>query len=290
MAVPTQPQPESPIGTGGPVRLGIDVGATFAKLAISRGEGRASYRLTPAHAIERLAREVEGLAPERVGVTGGGALPLSRSLCLDTAAVGEFEAWGAGSHRLLREEGRASGTPHLLVSLGTGTSVMRVEGSSVTRVGGTALGGGTLLGLGAALTGVRDFDRLVSLASAGDRRRVDLLVSDIYRAGDPPLPGDLNAASFGKLADLARSDPPEAGDLAHAVIGLVGENVALICGSLASAAGVRRIVFGGTTLRGNRPLAEILRVLCAGMGFEVIVLREGEFAGALGALEIAARS
>ena len=289
MAVPTQPQPESPIGTGGPVRLGIDVGATLAKLAISRGEGRASCRLAPAHAIERLAREVEDLAPARVGVTGGGAIPLSRSLSLDTAPVGEFEAWGAGSHRLLQEEGRANGKPHLMVSLGTGTSAMRVEGSLVTRVGGTALGGGTLLGLGAALTGVGDFDRLVALAADGDRRRVDLLVSDIYRAGELPLPGDLTAASFGKLADRARGDPPAARDLAHAVIGLVGENVALICGALASAAGVGRIVFGGTTLRGNPALVAILRALCTGMGFEVIFLREGEFAGALGALEIAAR-
>ena len=289
MAVPSQPQPESPTGTGGPVRLGIDIGATLAKLAIARGEGRVDYRLAPAHAIERLALEVEGLAPERVGLTGGGALPLARSLSLDTAPVGEFEAWGAGSHALLREEGRATGERHLLVSLGTGTSAMLVDGERVTRLGGTALGGGTLLGLGAALSGVAEFDRLVSLAGDGDRRRVDLIVSDIYRAGDLPLPGDLTAASFGKLADPARRDSPAAHDLAHAVIGLVGENVGLICGALAMAAGVKRIVFGGTTLRGNPRLVEILRSVCVAMGREPIFLRAGEFAGALGALEIAAR-
>jgi len=289
MAVPSSPHSATPSGTGGPVRLGVDVGATLAKLAIARGEGRVEYRLAPAHAIERLALEVEGLAPGQIGVTGGGALPLSRSLSLDTAPVGEFEAWGAGSHALLKKAGRATGEPHLLVSLGTGTSAMLVDGQRVTRLGGTALGGGTLLGLGAALTGVADFDRLVALAEGGDRRRVDLLVSDIYRAGDLPLPGGLTAASFGKLADPARRDPPAARDLAHAIIGLVGENVGLICCALAVAAGVERIVFGGTTLRGNPTLVEILRGLCAGMGREAIFLRDGEFAGALGALEIAAR-
>jgi len=289
MAVPSQRQPSGPTGTGGRVRLGVDVGATLAKLAIARGEGRVEYRLAPAHAIEPLALEVEALAPDRVGVTGGGALLLSRSLSLDTAPVGEFEAWGRGSHALLQEAGRATGEPHLLVSLGTGTSAMLVDGERVTRVGGTALGGGTLLGLGAVLTGVADFDRLVSLASSGDRRRVDLLVSDIYRAGGLPLPGDLTAASFGKLADPARRDPPAPRDLAHAVIGLVGENVGLICGALALAAGVKRIVFGGSTLRGNPALVGILRGLCTGMGREAVFLRDGEFAGALGALEIAAR-
>jgi type II pantothenate kinase len=279
----------TPNGTSGPVRLGVDVGATLAKLAIARGQERVEYRLAPAHAIERLALEVEGLAPERVGVTGGGALPLSRRLCLDTALVGEFEAWGAGSRALLEEAGCRTRERHLLVSLGTGTSAMLVDGERVTRVGGTALGGGTLLGLGTALTGVADFDRLLALAGDGDRRRVDLLVSDIYRAGDLPLPGGLTAASFGKLADPARRDPPAPRDLAHAIIGLVGENVGLVCGALAVATGVQRIVFGGTTLRNNPALVEILRGLCAGMGREAVFLRDGEFAGALGALEIAAR-
>ena len=286
MAVPSQPQPSGPTGTGGRVRLGVDVGATLAKLAIARGEGRVEYRLAPAHAIERLALEVEGLAPDRVGVTGGGALPLSRSLSLDTTAVDEFEAWGAGSHALLQQEGRATGQRHLLVSLGTGTSAMLVDGARVTRVGGTALGGGTLLGLGAALTGVADFEQLVALAGEGDRRRVDLLVSDIYRAGSLPLPGDLTAASFAKLADPARREASAPRDLAHAVMGLIGENVGLVCGALAIAAGVERIVFGGTTLRGNRALVEILSRLCAGMSREAIFLRDGEFAGALGALAL----
>jgi type II pantothenate kinase len=284
MAVPSQLQ--QPSETGGRVRLGLDVGATLAKLAIARGEGRVEYRLAPANAIERLALEVEGLAPDRVGVTGGGALPLSRCLSLDTAPVGEFEAWGAGSRALLEEEGRATGERHLLVSLGTGTSAMLVDGGRVTRVGGTALGGGTLLGLGAALTGQADFDGLVSLAAKGDRRRVDLLVSDIYRAGAAPLPGDLTAASFGKLASGAVPAPR---DLAHAVVGLIGENVALVCCGLANGAGVKRIVFGGTTLRRNPVLVELLRGLCTAMGREPVFLRDGEFAGALGALAVAAR-
>jgi type II pantothenate kinase len=290
MTVPPKLQPATRTGTALRVRLGVDVGATLAKLAIARGEGRVEFRLAPAHAIEQLALEVEALAPDRVGLTGGGALPLSRLLSLDTAPVGEFEAWGAGSRALLREEELAAGERHLLVSLGTGTSAMLVDGERVTRVGGTALGGGTLLGLGAALTGVSDFAGLVSLAGGGDRRRVDLLVSDIYRAGALPLPGDLTAASFGKLAAPARDGAPAPRDLAHAVIGLVGENVGLICGALALAAGVKHVVFGGTTLRGNPALVEILRGLCAGMGREAVFLRDGEFAGAQGALEVAKRT
>jgi type II pantothenate kinase len=283
MAVPSQPPPPSPRP---PARLGVDVGATLAKLAIARGEERIEHRLVPAHAIERLALEVEAIAPARVGLTGGGALPLARRLCLDTTPVNEFDAWRAGSHALLRREGLATGEPHLLVSLGTGTSVLRVEGERVTRVGGTALGGGTLLGLGAALTGERDFERLAQLARAGDRRRVDLLVSDVYHGETSPLPGAMTAASFAKLASPGR-EPAAARDLAHALIGLVGENVGLICGALALLTGTRRIVFGGSTLRGNPSLVEILAAVSARLGREAIFPRDAEFAGALGALELA---
>lgn len=289
MAVPSQPRTPTPTGSEPRVRLGVDVGGTLAKLAISRGEGRVDYRLVPANGIERLALEVERLEPDRVGLTGGGANLLSRSLSLDTTAVSEFDAWGAGSWALLAGQGLATGGRHLLVSLGTGTSIMLADGARVTRVGGTALGGGTLMGLGAMLTGAADFEALVALAAAGDRRRVDLLVSDIYREGELPLPGDLTASSFAKLADPARRAPASAPDLAHALVGLVAENVGLLCATLAHVAGVKRIVFGGTTLRANPALAEILTRVCTRLACEAVFLRDGEFAGALGALEIAGR-
>ena len=71
-------------------------------------------------------------------------------------------------------------------------------------------------------------------------------------------------------------------------MGLVGENVALICSGLADAAGVKRIVFAGSTLRANTPLREILRLVTVGRGREAIFLRNGEYTGAVGALAVAA--
>lgn len=264
---------------------GADVGATLAKLAVRLRDGPVEYQLVPTHAIERAARRVESSGAARVGLTGGGAARLARLLKSDTARVREFDAWAAGSREQLREAGVDPAEPYLLVSLGTGTSAMLVDGDRVTRVGGTALGGGTLAGLGAALTQKTSFEELTALASRGDRRRVDLLVADIYPEGELPLPGELNAASFAKLRPRgsARHEPA---DLAHAVMGLVGENVGLICAGLANHLGVDRIVFGGSTLRGNAPLCEILGSVCAALGRTPRFLTEGQFAGALGALEL----
>jgi type II pantothenate kinase len=164
--------------------------------------------------------------------------------------------------------------------------VLLADGLSTSRLGGTALGGGTVIGLGSALLGSRRFEEIAELAGRGDRRRVDLLVSDIYRSGEIPLASDLTAANFGRLGREGEEETPTREDLAHAIMGLVGENVALVCAGLAAAAQAPRIVFGGSTLRTNPALRAILEQITAAMGREPVFLREGEFAGALGSLLI----
>jgi type II pantothenate kinase len=267
--------------------VGADIGATLAKLAIRGPDGRTQFQIVPSQAIERVALEVESHSPLRVGLTGGGAAALDRLLGLDTARADEFAAWRWGAVEMLHRQNGETVEPFLLVSLGTGTSASLVRGDEVARIGGTALGGGTIVGLGMALTGAASFGEICRLSERGDRRNVDLLVSDIYPSGDLPLPGDLNAASFAKLA---RNVPPERADpadLAHAVMGMVGENVGLICSALATSAGVRQLVFGGSTLRDNRTLSDVLQGVCAVRGQEAVLLENPEFAGALGALGMA---
>jgi type II pantothenate kinase len=273
--------------SGSSVAVGLDLGASLTKIAVRRPGARPEFRLLPSDDEGATRRALLALGATRVGVTGGGGERLARELG-DAVAVNEFAAWGAGAGAMLAEGELEPAQRYLLVSLGTGTSVLLVDGLSVMRVGGTALGGGTLLGLAAGLIGTGDYERIVALARAGSRREVDLLVSDIYRAGGIPLAGDLTASNFGKLARrLAEGDAVAPADLAHALMGLLGENVALVCAGLAATAQVRRIVFGGTTLRGNDALVEIVGGITRALGREPVFLPQGEFAGALGALLLA---
>jgi type II pantothenate kinase len=248
--------------------VGIDSGASLMKVAIRRGS-ETQHRVLPAGDVrhaEDLARE---LAPRRIGLTGGGAAELSRRLGAEAVRVNEFAAWGAGAAALLDAEGRDAPRPFLLVSLGTGTSVMLADRLSVNRVGGTALGGGTVMGLGALLLGSASFDEICALAARGDRRHVDMLVSDIYRPGEIALTGDLTAANFGKpLLRSGHKPRPEAG--------------------LAAPHALRHIVFGGSTLRDNPSLRDVLQDITSAFGREPVFLERGEYAGAVGALELAA--
>jgi type II pantothenate kinase len=268
---------------------GLDWGATLAKLAVRSPAGTLSYRLLPTRDVEVVRQAIAESGARRTGLTGGGAAAIAARLDGEAIQVNEFAAWGSGAAALLADEPLAPSGRYLLVSLGTGTSVLLVDGLSVTRVGGTALGGGTLVGLAAGLFGIGDFAQITELAQRGSRREVDLLVSDIYRAGGIALAGDLTAANFGKLGPrLAAGERVSDTDLAHALMGLVGENVALVCAGLAAAAQVSRIVFGGSTLRANPVLVEVVGNITRALGREPVFLPRGEFAGALGALRLAA--
>ena len=93
--------------------------------------------------------------------------------------------------------------PKLLVSIGSGVSIIKVNNfSSFERVSGTMIGGGTLLGLSNLLTGVNDFDSILELSKKGNNAEVDMLVKDVYGNNSPikGLTGDLIASSFAKVA------------------------------------------------------------------------------------------
>ena len=75
--------------------------------------------------------------------------------------------------------------PYLLVNIGSGVSMVRVDGESkFTRVSGTNIGGGTFWGLCKLLTGMDNFDDILALSSQGDNSNVDMLVGDIYGGRD----------------------------------------------------------------------------------------------------------
>lgn len=179
--------------------------------------------------------------------------------------------------------------PFLLVNMGSGVSVVRVDGAqSFTRVGGTACGGATFLGLGRALTGIQDFHALVALAARGDESRVDKTVGDIYGSGgcvDLGMAPAHTAASFGKLALAQQTEPAQIEDVVRSLLRMVVQASVVLARAYASHADcLDRIVFAGGFLQDNE-LAR--REIAQGMGLvggRALFCRHSEFLGALGSL------
>ena len=270
----------TPPGALAPDTVGLDAGATLCKLV--RRTDTLETLAFDSRDLDSLHRTIERWKPAHLAATGGRAGRLGDAFCgVQVTCIPEFQAWASGAPILADLEGIALPDSYLLVSLGTGTSILHLTPGESRRVGGSALGGGSLLGLGRLLLGVDAFDEITALAAGGDRRKVDLLVGDIYGDGEVlPLPAELNAASFAKL------ESREPADVAHALIGLVGENTALLCGQLAGALGAQAVVYCGSTLRGNPTLAEILTGVTAMLGASSHLLEHGAFCGAVGAASL----
>jgi len=266
----------------GPGRLGIDAGASLWKLALLREDWETE--ILPAGAIDEVRRRVDAWQPESVHVTGGGAPRVVAALDgIPVHQVSEFTAWARGAQWLAGRAGWTLPPRYLLVSLGTGTSILEIDGEAMQRVGGTALGGGTLLGLARLLCRTGSFAEIIALAARGERGRVDLLVRDVYPEGGIALPPDLTAANFAKLDSSDPAGLPDPADLAHALLGLIGENVGITCAAIAHARSIETLVFGGSTLEANPTLQEILRRTVQMSGREALILPGGAFCGAVGA-------
>ena len=130
----------------------------------------------------------------------------------------------------------------IIVSMGTGTAIVHARrGQETDYLGGTGVGGGTLLGLSKKMLGIEEIEHLEQLAAEGDLGRIDLRVGDFSHKGkNVSLPDHMTAANFGKLSDVASQ-----GDLALGLLNMVFETVGMMAIFAARARGIKDIVLTG---------------------------------------------
>uniref|UniRef100_A0A8C7N6X8 4'-phosphopantetheine phosphatase n=1 Tax=Oncorhynchus kisutch TaxID=8019 RepID=A0A8C7N6X8_ONCKI len=142
--------------------------------------------------------------------------------------------------------------PYLLINIGSGVSIFKVESEDTfERVGGSSIGGGTFWGLGALLTKTKKFDELLQLASKGQHTNVDMLVKDIYGGsyGSLGLTGDLIASSFGKSATPDKEFSKE--DMAKSLLHMISNDIGQLACLYARLHNLTRVYFGGFFIRGH---------------------------------------
>jgi type II pantothenate kinase len=179
----------------GKAAVGVDAGASLCKLVLP-GETAFAFAKFPSADLHGVRACLSDWKPERVIATGGGAARLERELDgMRVHTVPEFAAWARGAPLLAEREGLDLPPHYLLVSLGTGTSVLSLDRGRVTRVGGSAKRRHVARAR-QLLLGVESFDEICALGFA--RRPADLLSATSTPAARFPA-ARLNAASFAKL-------------------------------------------------------------------------------------------
>eukprot|EP00474_Spongospora_subterranea_P010955 CRZ11413.1 hypothetical protein [Spongospora subterranea] len=147
--------------------------------------------------------------------------------------------------------------PYLLVNIGSGVSVLKVDSDdSFQRVSGTMMGGGTFWGLCRLLTKCKSFEDAVELAADGKTNELNMLVGDIYGAGGYEafgLSAETVASAFGSVGvnDDVRSTISEA-DIARGLLDMISQNIAQLAYLCARKYQLTRIIFAGNFLRKNR--------------------------------------
>ena len=231
------------------VVIGIDVGGSTTKIVGFEKVGEERRLISPlfVHATDPITSiygafgkfiDINGLSlsdVERVMMTGAGSSYSSRPIYdLPCQTVPEFRSIGLGGLYLSGLE------KAIVVSMGTGTALVYAEqGREPEYLGGTGVGGGTLVGLAKKLLGMETVAHLEKLAEEGDLSRVDLRVCDISKkiAG---MPGNMTAANFGKVSDMTTK-----ADLARGIFNMVFETIAMVTIMAARGREVKDMVLTG---------------------------------------------
>lgn len=209
---------------------------------------------------------------EHVMLTGVGAAYIDERIYgLPTSKSEEFIADGLGA----KYESKLDRM--IVVSMGTGTSLVKCNGESIKHIGGIGIGGGTLAGLSRIMLKTDDVKQITNLAKDGDVSKINLLIKDISAQPLPGLPMSAVASLFSNAKANASRE-----DIAKGLIWMVLQCIgsATILSSLES--GIKDFV-----LIGNLSLLPLCREVYPAMekvyGVRFHVPKYSEFCTAIGA-------
>ena len=273
------------------VVIGIDVGGSTTKIVgFRKGENgitliepqlvRANDPVTATYGAFGKFTDENRLAIsdiDKVLMTGVGAAFVKHDMYgLDCVRVPEFNAIGKGA-LYLSEFNEA-----LAVSMGTGTAMVHAKANGEMKyLGGTGVGGGTLIGLSKLLLRAESIEHIEEYALSGDLGKIDLRIKDMTADGTlSVLSRDLTAANFANVSDIAGKE-----DIAKGILNLVFETIGMVSVFAAHQCGVDNIILTGnlTRLAFCKEKYEEFNNLKANYGVNFIIPKNAEFATVIGA-------
>ncbi len=264
--------------------IGIDVGGSTTKIVGFKEDGaliapmfvRATDPLTSIYGAFGKFTVENGIDLDdiaRVMMTGVGSGYVTKPIYgLSCESVSEFQCIGLGGLYV-------SGLDRAIItSMGTGTALIHaVRGEEIRYLGGTGVGGGTLMGISKKLIGLETIDSITEYASRGSLDHIDLRIKDMTRAGQMAVNADLTASNFGKVSDTASKE-----DLALGLINMVFETVAMMGVFAARSFETRSIVLTGN-LTSIPQAKDMFPTLGQMLGVDFLIPEHSQFATVIGA-------
>ena len=231
--------------------IGIDIGSTTTKsVAIFPDK---SFKTLTTKAFDPITSATGALGKmlmenhlqmasiRNIVLTGAGAAGIEGNLFgIETSKIDELQAIGLGGMYLSDQTGL------LIANIGTGTALVEAHPGQITHIGGTAVGGGTIVGLAKAMLKTSEIQTIFEMADRGRIGQVDLLIGDIVDGDLGFLKKEMTASNFGKMLESARDE-----DIALGILTMVYQVIGTVSGFAAKSRNISRVVVTGTASNGS---------------------------------------
>ena len=261
------------IGSSGTKAVALEKSRILALKTVNNGDVPDTAQRALRAVLQAAGRGIEDI--KEIAISGVGArLMRDNLLGLPVTRVDEITAIGRGGLELSGKK------KALIVSMGNGTAMVIAsdKGRTISHIGGTGVGGGTIEGLSRRMIGVDDFKRVEEMAERGRRNNVNQTVAEA--AGGPVgiVPGDATTSNFKKLDTKTDED-----DVAVAIFDLVAEVVGMVTVMAAKAYHLEEdVVLVGKVIQ-SKKIAERMDAVAKIFNMKFCVPKNGDYCTAIGA-------
>lgn len=230
------------------MKLGIDIGSTNVKIALIDNEKMVKklfFYMEGKKFIEALdeAIDFDITTHNSIYITGVGSSYIKNNKKLSNlvesgkiTVVSEIDALSKGALTLTK-------LPHALVaSCGTGTAFINASSSSAKHIGGSGVGGGTIVGLSSLYGLTDDIEKIKSYALDGNTNNLDSLIEDITLKSTKLLAPNVTAANFGKVKLGKKYNK---NDISSSILNMVYQTIAMLSVFAARSIGENNVILVG---------------------------------------------
>lgn len=268
------------------MKLGIDIGSTNTKIVIADNKTiikKLFFYRSGIDSINLIENESinNKISGKDVVITGVGRSFINESSYLKNLhvnnklkTVSEIDATAKGALTLANLEHA------LVVSCGTGTAFIHAVKDNAQHIGGSGVGGGTILGLSYLLNNEDDIEKIKKSARIGNTNNIDSIIGDITQINTNLLMPNVTASNFGKVISGMRY---KSSDISSAILNLVYQTIAMLSVYAARSVGETNVILVGAMSESGYAKKVLMDVKLLHEDINFYIPDDGIYACALGA-------
>lgn len=221
---------------------------------------------------------------EVILLTGGRSsfIDLNKYENLKIRIIPEFTSASFGALLLSKQD------EGIIVNLGTGTTYIYSDLNEINHIGGTAIGGGTIMALAKLLYSIENYDDLISFIKKGNLNNADINIEDISKTNIGELNTNVTASNLGAIINNTKKYNDY--DVMSSIVNMVVQNIGLLAKELKinteykmNIKNLPLILIGG--LIADEYILKYFDDICAYTNVKYIIPEYGRYAVCIGAYE-----